>query len=417
MRILFVLLVAVFLFILGPQAEAQETMQPAAVFKDDSTARALYNEMMETIGNARSLSYRSDYHVFFDGVERGLCSYRLWLEKPGYVRMEAVDMDGKITGIMVGDGEAFWLYWPNGRSGCAPEDSLCNNVYMLRNLKPDRYSIAHDSGRLGSCIIMTVLYMSAFHGARAAIDQYFDGVMSLGTEKVGGEECDVVEVSIMNRQRSRFIWIARNDHLPRKLKEVVRTKTIGEIVEYWSDINLNNSIPSELFIWKPPAGWNQYYEPQLQENLLKPGADAPDFELPFTDGQKFRLSEQRGKVVFINFWRVGCPACREEVPFLQTLHERYSDQGLVVIGLNCTDKKDHALKFLEKNRVTYANIVDTSQVAIRTTFEKYQTSKNIVGTPFNYVVDANGKVVDAWYGYKKEDLRFEQALKKAGLHQ
>jgi thiol-disulfide isomerase/thioredoxin len=42
-----------------------------------------------------------------------------------------------------------------------------------------------------------------------------------------------------------------------------------------------------------------------------------DFELEDLKGNKVRLSDFKGKVVFLNFWATWCPSCREEMPYKQ----------------------------------------------------------------------------------------------------
>ena len=96
---------------------------------------------------------------------------------------------------------------------------------------------------------------------------------------------------------------------------------------------------------------------------------------------------------------------------LQTLHEEYSDKGLVILGFNCSDDKGIALEFLRENKATFPTILDSSEVATRTGFSGYRMS----GVPLNYIIDRQGKIVDAWYGYEKGHKRALAALEKAGL--
>ena len=56
---------------------------------------------------------------------------------------------------------------------------------------------------------------------------------------------------------------------------------------------------------------------------LAPTTLAPDFTLRTLDGQKLRLGEQRGRVVLVNFWATWCGPCRQEMPHLNRLYEKY----------------------------------------------------------------------------------------------
>jgi len=104
--------------------------------------------------------------------------------------------------------------------------------------------------------------------------------------------------------------------------------------------------------------------------------------------------------------------CREETRSLQKLHLKYKDRGLVVLGLNPSDDRKIALDYLKANEVTFPNILDASEAAGRAV-SQYETLLGMSAVPMTYVVDRDGKVVDAWYGY--EEARAQKALKKLGL--
>jgi thiol-disulfide isomerase/thioredoxin len=71
-------------------------------------------------------------------------------------------------------------------------------------------------------------------------------------------------------------------------------------------------------------------------DLIRPSRQkaADDFTLPTIQGANFRLVEQRGKLVFINFWATWCPPCREEMPAMERLWQRYQGDGLVMVAVS-----------------------------------------------------------------------------------
>ena len=86
---------------------------------------------------------------------------------------------------------------------------------------------------------------------------------------------------------------------------------------------------------------------------------APDFALPARDGGELRLSELRGQVVMINFWATWCGPCRQEMPHLQALYERYNSLGFTLLGVNVEDNPNGAKKWLEENGpVTFPVLFD-----------------------------------------------------------
>src|SRR5204862_1524196 len=70
--------------------------------------------------------------------------------------------------------------------------------------------------------------------------------------------------------------------------------------------------------------------------LVKPNPvqAAKPFELETPDKGSLRLSAFKGKVVFLNFWATWCKPCEEEMPSMQRLHERFKNQGLVVLAIS-----------------------------------------------------------------------------------
>lgn len=117
---------------------------------------------------------------------------------------------------------------------------------------------------------------------------------------------------------------------------------------------------------------------------------APDFTLNLYDGGTFTLSEHRGQVVVINFWGSWCAPCRDEAPDLQAAHERFADQGVVIVGVGFRDTERAARQFIEEFNLTYPNGNDDG---LRIT-ARY----NVTGAPETYIVDQNGNIVDFYIG-------------------
>lgn len=93
---------------------------------------------------------------------------------------------------------------------------------------------------------------------------------------------------------------------------------------------------------------------------------APDFTAPELRGGTIELSQYRGKVVVLNFWGTWCEPCKRELPALQQAYEQFSDQGLMVIGVNLTDDEQvngqtiaDVAAFLAQYGVTYPIALDT----------------------------------------------------------
>ena len=296
-----------------PANTVETARRDEPAFQDDPAAHELYREMIQAMRKAATLSWTGEYRMEMLGRSHAVANYRIWLKKPNYARVEMTLVGHtKPRGILVGDGDYFWIYWPEGkfrygweRSGKYAEEyeQYQWKFFMKKRTPVGMHSIGHEVfAYLG---LITVLDPSTFHGYTDSLQAYIDGVRSLGTETVGGEVCDGLEVSIMKHQRSWYLWLARKDRLPRRLKQVLRVSHDAIWEESWSEVALNAEISNDRFAWSPPQDWKEWKQPDIEEGLLKPGTMAPDFALAALDGGKLKLSSFRGQIVWLNKWRCG----------------------------------------------------------------------------------------------------------------
>ncbi len=94
------------------------------------------------------------------------------------------------------------------------------------------------------------------------------------------------------------------------------------------------------------------------------------------------------------------------------MYEEHRKQGLVVLGVNTADDRKIALDYLKENKVTFPNVLDSSDAAYRAMAE-YETLGGMSAVPMTYLIGRDGKVVDAWYDYRTGQA--ERVLKKVGL--
>ncbi len=283
-----------------------ESKTGAVPFQDEPAAHALYDQMIEALRKADSLSFVCHSVNNYRGKDfPNECTYRAWLKKPNYLRLETQTSAPEKDGIIIGDADTLWIYWPKGRPKMfGDEDTEADKQKRLTSyMKEEAYTLSHSVCYIGGIMILDL--SATFHGYADSLQEYLDGVRTLPAENIEGEDCDGIELSFMNHQRSRYIWMSKHDHIPRRIKQIVRVSYDLIFDEDWSSVTLNADIPASMFVWKPREGWTQWVEPPIEIGLLKPGTKAPDFELASADGKKIKLSDYRGRTVWFYVWRAG----------------------------------------------------------------------------------------------------------------
>jgi thiol-disulfide isomerase/thioredoxin len=143
------------------------------------------------------------------------------------------------------------------------------------------------------------------------------------------------------------------------------------------------------FIERPGAATSQAITLTASAAGPAPRLDepAPDFQLNTLDGQTIRLSDYRGKPVWINFWASWCPPCRAENPDIEEMYQKYKDDGLVVISPAIGEDSNAVAGYVRRTNLTFTIGLDqTTQIA---------ANYRIVGIPTHFFIDPDG-VLRVW---------------------
>lgn len=126
---------------------------------------------------------------------------------------------------------------------------------------------------------------------------------------------------------------------------------------------------------------------------LRRGDPAPAFTaISLEDESRVSLSDYLGEALLVNLWATWCHPCRTETPYLQSLHERYRDRGLHILGVSVDLSADSlaVVRFVEEFGVEYDIALDPEA-----------TSRDLFlarGLPTSVLIDRTGAVAFSWIG-------------------
>lgn len=125
----------------------------------------------------------------------------------------------------------------------------------------------------------------------------------------------------------------------------------------------------------------------LQE--MKDKSPSPEFTLSNLGGEKVSLKDFRGRLLMLNFWASWCLPCRDEMPAMERLYQKYKDRDFVILGVNLKDDKKSAVAFVKELKITFPIVFDPDGEA--------GLLYGAWGLPTTYLIDANGiALARAW---------------------
>jgi cytochrome c biogenesis protein CcmG/thiol:disulfide interchange protein DsbE len=142
-----------------------------------------------------------------------------------------------------------------------------------------------------------------------------------------------------------------------------------------------------------------------QRGRVAIGEPAPDFTLNTFDGQVYKLSELKGKVVLVNIWASWCVPCENEAPLLEAAWKHFQPRGDVLfLGVDYTDTERAAKAYLERFGITYPNGPDLGT--------RIYSAYRATGVPETFIINQDGILAGFKYG---EFTSVEEIIDKVAL--
>jgi thiol-disulfide isomerase/thioredoxin len=143
----------------------------------------------------------------------------------------------------------------------------------------------------------------------------------------------------------------------------------------------------------------------MRPAAMKAGEPAPDISVKDLDDKSVTLADYRGKVVLVNFWATWCDPCREEIPWLIEMQDRYGPKGFTVLGIAMDEEgKPVVAPFVGKQRydvrgqklpMNYPIVIGSEEIA-----EKFG---GLLGYPTSVLISKDGKQLKKITGIINEE--------------
>lgn len=199
---------------------------------------------------------------------------------------------------------------------------------------------------------------------------------------------------------NKFPWISQNTAKIQKIFGVIMILT-GVAIYF----NFDRSFQTFILIRFPNYGANL----TKFENVVSEGREAPIGESlqevssapeiieggEWIGSKPLKISELKGKVILIDFWTYTCINCIRTLPYLKNWHEKYKDEGLIIIGVHTPEfefEKDvkNVKKAISDFGISYPVVQDNN-------FDTWNNYQNRYW-PAKYLIDKKGSIVYSHFG-------------------
>ena len=120
-------------------------------------------------------------------------------------------------------------------------------------------------------------------------------------------------------------------------------------------------------------------------------AETPeDFTLPYLNGTQFTLSQQKGKVIFLNFWATWCPPCRAEMPSMEALYQKFKDREFDIIAVNIQESNNDVSAFMRQLNLSFPVVMDSRGLV--------SGAYAVRSIPTSFIIDKRGLIVGRLVG-------------------
>ncbi len=165
----------------------------------------------------------------------------------------------------------------------------------------------------------------------------------------------------------------------------------------FTDFVFNKKISENSFFIENIPEYYKWDKFASINNLLPLNIKAPDWKLPLISGDSISLNSLKGKYVLLDFWFIGCGGCFQSIPTLNELQEKYENNGLMVIGVNCySNHREKIEEYCHSNNMNYTNVWNGDLIT-----KHYK----INAAPIFYLIDKEGKIIYRQIGHNKMKLK------------
>ncbi|MBU8788754.1 MULTISPECIES: thiol-disulfide oxidoreductase ResA [Bacillus] len=151
-----------------------------------------------------------------------------------------------------------------------------------------------------------------------------------------------------------------------------------------------------LLVLLAALGYTLYSAVFDDKESVAAGEKAPNFSLEDVNGNRLKLSDLKGKGVFLNFWGTWCEPCKKEFPYMANQYKEFKDQGVEIVAVNVGESNLAVRNFMNEYGVNFPVVLDKD----RQVLDAY----DVTPLPTTFLINPDGKILKVVTGTMTESM-------------
>jgi thiol-disulfide isomerase/thioredoxin len=256
------------------------------------------------------------------------------------------------------------------------------SAYFLLNRRSEEYQFG--------------FFPDMFYRNEEGFQQFIDRILA-------GNEYPLIKTSLVYGISSDAFWRLENGVKDESIEEVKvhRDKLRARFQKYYNI--LQSQYGDTELAKRAKLQWDNNRNIQIGKPLPAFSLEDIEHENTFFTDEQFR-----GKVLLVQFWGTWCGPCVEEIPHIQSIYEKYHDQGLEILSIAAQETKENIAKF----RSTKFSMPWHHSLLKNSTIDKAVSSLfEITGYPTLILIDRDGRIISRQGSIEGQD--FEDKISEA----
>ena len=184
--------------------------------------------------------------------------------------------------------------------------------------------------------------------------------------------------------------------------------TIINYLDKDEDLDAYQVMDKNLYKRYPTLPYVSDFHRKVQEySRIAIGAKAPEIELFDSKNEAFKLSDQKGKLVLLEFWSSENTASRLSHQTIQDIQKTHRKDAFIIVSVSFDEKKDTWLKAIQEDRLRWTQVSDFNGWS--SAYTKVYDVRNL---PTYYLIDEDGRILEKGFGVDTCEAKIQAHLLK-----